>query len=350
MMFENFTQFPFAQGHANSIAFLHHFSSSDTSSSPEDHGNRKLKVAIVKPTVRSRPYSKKEDLPSMEQINLTQETCQKEGCPCTKKQKTRDDSESATLNYARVCANPKFTQQRKVLQEAKLRLHHKQKDHREVIRAAKLKLLKRNADRKDLDGVVVAKKDKVVFGSNSSSKKGQGMKDFRSLIACDKPDEIKLSKKNSKTTTTTKSAPFAAAATKVYTGDAFQSYRSISIVAPFQHSPAMQSQTVTSSGASASVKTKNDEHEGDGSLDLRALEAGLPQTTEDVVSERGPSEGSSCSACSPGGSPCPLHAQSCSQQARLQPDDLSVEELACYFEDFVYLPKKMSTMAEMMYT
>lgn len=39
---------------------------------------------------------------------------------------------------------------------------------------------------------------------------------------------------------------------------------------------------------------------------------------------------------------------SCSQQARL--DDMTVNELACYFEDFVYIPKKMSTMAEMMYT
>lgn len=39
---------------------------------------------------------------------------------------------------------------------------------------------------------------------------------------------------------------------------------------------------------------------------------------------------------------------SCSQQARL--DDMTVNELAGYFEDFVHIPKKMSTMAEMMYT
>lgn len=39
---------------------------------------------------------------------------------------------------------------------------------------------------------------------------------------------------------------------------------------------------------------------------------------------------------------------SCSQEARL--DDLTVNELAGYFEDFVYIPKKMSSMAEMMYT
>lgn len=38
----------------------------------------------------------------------------------------------------------------------------------------------------------------------------------------------------------------------------------------------------------------------------------------------------------------------CSQQAKLE--DTSVDELAGYFEDFVHIPKKMSSMAEMMYT
>lgn len=39
--------------------------------------------------------------------------------------------------------------------------------------------------------------------------------------------------------------------------------------------------------------------------------------------------------------------KTCSLQARL--DDMSVTELACYFEEFVHIPKKMSEMAEMMY-
>lgn len=39
---------------------------------------------------------------------------------------------------------------------------------------------------------------------------------------------------------------------------------------------------------------------------------------------------------------------SCSQEARL--DDTSVDDLAGYFDDFVHIPKKMSSMAEMMYT
>jgi len=45
--------------------------------------------------------------------------------------------------------------------------------------------------------------------------------------------------------------------------------------------------------------------------------------------------------------PRPLEI-SCSQQARL--DDITMDELAGYFENYVYIPRKMSTMAEMMYT
>lgn len=38
----------------------------------------------------------------------------------------------------------------------------------------------------------------------------------------------------------------------------------------------------------------------------------------------------------------------CSQQARM--DDTTVDELASYFDNLVYIPRKMSVMAEMMYT
>lgn len=42
---------------------------------------------------------------------------------------------------------------------------------------------------------------------------------------------------------------------------------------------------------------------------------------------------------------------SCSHQARITPPcDVTIDELASYFETFVHIPKKMSSMAEMMYT
>lgn len=42
---------------------------------------------------------------------------------------------------------------------------------------------------------------------------------------------------------------------------------------------------------------------------------------------------------------------SCSQQARINEIncDVTIDELACYFETLVHIPKKMSSMAEMMY-
>ncbi|XP_026730773.1 uncharacterized protein LOC113495961 [Trichoplusia ni] len=57
----------------------------------------------------------------------------------------------------------------------------------------------------------------------------------------------------------------------------------------------------------------------------------------------------SCSQESKEPKPQTSRSGSCSQQALNPPCDVTIDELASYFETLVHIPKKMSSMAEMMY-
>nr|XP_031830726.1 uncharacterized protein LOC116426216 isoform X1 [Nomia melanderi] len=65
----------------------------------------------------------------------------------------------------------------------------------------------------------------------------------------------------------------------------------------------------------------------------------------------GPGGGSSTQSETSSSSGQPSSSNTCSVQARISPPscDVTIDELASYFEEFVHIPKKMSHMAEMMY-
>lgn len=65
----------------------------------------------------------------------------------------------------------------------------------------------------------------------------------------------------------------------------------------------------------------------------------------------GPGGGSNGQSDVSGTSSGSSNSNTCSVQARISPPscDITIDELASYFEEFVHIPKKMSHMAEMMY-
>jgi len=92
---------------------------------------------------------------------------------------------------------------------------------------------------------------------------------------------------------------------------------------------------------------------------LKDLRSALPTIPEDSDSEQLAGSSGTNANVDPqstqingGVQNCDGSPSSCSQQALMETmnDDITINELASYLEEYVYIPKKMSPMAEMMYT
>ena len=273
------------------------------------------KVKRAKDSSRHFPYMR-EELPSLDKLSFKSESCNKENCPCNTGAKC--ESHTKPFNFVQALSKDK-SERNCLLQEPKLRLLSTQRrDSRQLIRAAKLKLLKKQA------------KDDPNKTSNSSPRVDLDHGTHKEIILGKDRKEHNLNFQDiaQKHLYSTDKKSAVNEGTFSESSTSFQSYRSIS-----GNVEAMQRKsTAVRKGDKTDVKEQNCGGNGAGATMERKRK--VPPSPEP--------------------SACPLHPGrctrpcTCSQQARV--DDLTVEELAGYFEDFVYIPKKMSTMAEMMYT
>lgn len=266
------------------------------------------KVKRAKDNTRHFPYTR--ELPCLDQLSFKSETCNKKQCPCNLGADCTTDSK--TMNFAHVLSKHKAT--RKVLlQEPKLRLLSTQRrDSKQLIKAAKLKLLQ-----KQKNGSTSNSRSQVRIKQVTSTERKSPEEATRS----DKDDcrlnfqELALTHKEDKDKSDSRTQNFNLSSTS------FQSYRSSCEAEGTVQKSRLYADDAAKAQSSVACNTTERKRKVTPSVEAPA---------------------------------CPLHPGkctrpcTCSEQARV--DDLTVEELAGYFEDFVYIPKKMSTMAEMMYT
>lgn len=257
----------------------------DPNSSQEDKG------AVVKSSIkhqkkvskRMEPYPQ-EVIFSMQKISLDHEKCDNKQCMCSKQESLSETEKK--FNYAKV-AN--FSPSpRKYIRDARLKVHHSEKDRKHVIRAARLKLIKQGKQGDKIPLQMERSKLPVAGSSNS-----QADSTFLFGSGC-KSNLENFSSLSQASRETTRDLEYTSLHKKLKSSSHKHHFRSKTD--PFDFSSA------NSALSSENLKSKNSD---------------------------------------------PYLERSCSQEARL--DDMTVNELACYFDDFVYIPKKMSSMAEMMY-
>ncbi|XP_041357387.1 uncharacterized protein LOC121374354 [Gigantopelta aegis] len=281
--------------------------SGDSKKELNHHGKVSKQLKIKQPSrekERVEPYPA-DCVTSLQRLCLSQEQCNKRFCSC--KMDMSSSSPRHRQNLVHIAG-----QQRKLIQDARLKLHHAQKDHRQVIRAAKLQLRhhyfqemhKHEKTMKKREQLSLPTSPSYIFGSKSS----KNFDSFSRIHASSTTSNVTDCSKK------TKAACFS------------RHHDKLSSV----HSSCFN--MVTSRKKPDTLCKNFGNHRN-------------RQSEEYVQGSSSSKEDSSdTSSCKPEYST----ELSCSQEARL--DDLSVNELAGYFEDFVYIPKKMSIMAEMMYT
>lgn len=258
---------------------------------------------------RKKPYYT-EDFPFGQNFNsltFASEKCSNSKCSCNRKQ-NEVCKDTDILNFANFSDTfAQSSEERKsLMRDARLKLHHKTKDHKTVLKEAKLKLNHKWLGKASLFTPILTEwgtltNKRNMFGSDSCT---------------DITSENSAAKGNAKT---------------------FKSLakdRCDSKLMTYDHSGA--SFTYHQQSSSSQSDSSEDENSNSNTFATR-YECSRVSSAESQMRSLGI-----------GGQAC-----SCADQAARVQDmapDYSVEELASYLEDYLYLPKKMSPMAEMMYT
>ena len=232
-------------------------------------------------------------LPALNKLSFNEDVCTHKNCRCNDK---GANTGSNPLNYATAFVEPNVsTVAKPLLREARFKIHNKSKDHEGVLRAARLKIHhcrdKTNHDKRYSKSRIFGSTTKKDFNNFSNVSKKKPLKEFEQK-------EGTKDKKMDK-----------------FSGFSYDHYRTLSSQNVSKVFPA-NSEVAKSRGKSGKIASMTNRISPRGGSPLHCRRSKRPST--------------------------------CSEQARV--DDISVDELAGYFEDYVHIPKKMSTMAEMMYT
>lgn len=262
--------------------------------------------------VRVEPYSL-DCVQRLRALCLSQEVCSGPQCSCKRKRPegSASSSSQSTLNLVHAAAS-----QRKILQNARFQIKSP-KEQRTILHAARLKLKPKPSPAKPAAPVAEAQ----VEAPTVEAPKAEARRLLSSprLTACD----------FASLAASTSSQSSSSDVEGKWTATPFQQYRGSSPklpgALPSRPFPRPKSDAALCGGPKVQaglVPPRDDPSEA--VCEEPSQPAGKRQCTESVKK-----------------------GTSCSQEARL--DDLSVNELASYFEVFIHIPKKMSYMAEMMY-
>lgn len=291
------------------------------------------------------------DIASLDKLSFSQEQCREKQCHCNQ---LTDKESKESLNLAKACefstSSTRTSHYRRLLRSARFKVPSKNKESKGLLRAAKLKV--GNKKIKEESGEGSQTESNLVFGAKSAGFTDFGIianksHSFFNKASRDPPCDKNGAQESDKTTIKFEGAAFSEHRSHLSMQGAPTLCSRVTPACPVSSSSLPRLPELPSESDQGAVGGQDPPQSGVvEALDLSTLRSEVLS-----IKRKHSSSGNLCDQVSTG---CPLHPGrcarpcSCAHQARM--GDWTVDELSGYFEDFVYIPRKMSSMAEMMYT